>query len=267
MYDFINKSIVILQITDLHFMANAGDKLMGIDTEYYFQSVLHQAFNKLQVFDLVLLTGDLAQEPCQASYRRLNAYLQKLGVPCLCLPGNHDDFLMMEQELNQGLVSCRKQILLGNWQIVCLNSQIPDSADGILAPQELEFFQNCLITHPDHFALVALHHHCLPTNSLWMDNMMVKNSGRFLQIAGLYPQLQIITCGHIHQTLDEQYGKIKILGTPSTCFQFTPLSPHFSLDTTAPGYRIISLYPDGTSNTEVMRLPVELTEIELNGHY
>lgn len=267
MHDIINKSIVILQITDLHIMASAGDKLMGIDTEYYLQSILQHAFNNQNVFNLVLLTGDLAQEPCEASYRRLNTYLQKLGVPCLCLPGNHDDFLMMERELSQGLVSCRKQTLLGNWQIICLDSQIPDSADGMLAPQELEFLEHCLITHPDHFALVALHHHCMPTNSHWMDNMMIKNSSRFLQVAGLYPQLKIITCGHIHQTLDELYGNIKIFGTPSTCFQFTPLSPYFSLDTTAPGYRIISLDPNGSSSTEVLRLPVELTEIELNGRY
>jgi len=267
MYDFVNKSIAILQITDLHIMASAGDKLMGIDTEYYFKRVLNQAFNTYQSFDLVLLTGDLAQEPCQASYSRLNGYLQQLGVPCICLPGNHDDFLIMEQVLNQGSVSCQKQALLGNWQIICLNSQIPDSADGILAPQELEFLENCLITHPEHFALIALHHHCLPTMSFWMDNMMIKNSSRFLHVAGLYPQVKIITCGHIHQILDEQYGNIKVFGSPSTCFQFTPLSTNFSLDTTAPGYRIISLNPDGSSTSKVIRLPIELTEIELNGHY
>ena len=69
-------SISILQLTDLHILPNAGEQLLGIDTEYYFHAVLEHAFAEQPHFDLLLLTGDLAQHPCLSSYQRI------LKQPC-----------------------------------------------------------------------------------------------------------------------------------------------------------------------------------------
>lgn len=254
----------ILQITDMHILRSPGETLVGIDTEYYFHAVLEQAFSAHAHFDLVLVTGDLAQSPCQASYQRILNRLEAYRTPCLCLPGNHDNFKLMQQILNTDSVSCRKQTVLENWQIICLNSQIEGSAGGRLSNDELVLLKQCLNDYPTHHTLVAVHHHCIPTDSEWMDTMTIENNDEFLSIIQQHSQVKVITTGHIHQLMDTTIASVRVLGTPSTCFQFTPNSQKFGIDSTAPGYRVIHLYADGQFDSTITRLPEPLAGLQTN---
>lgn len=246
----------------MHILPSPHDTLLGINTNHYFHAVLDLAFAEKQHFDLILLTGDLAQDPCPSSYRQILNSLMPYNIPCICLPGNHDDFVLMQQILNTGTVSCRKQLVLENWQLICLNSQIPGSPGGRLSQQELVFLEESLQSEPDANALIAVHHHCLETKSAWMDTMMIDNSEALFSIIQNYPQVKAITTGHIHQVMDIEKDAVRVLGAPSTCFQFKPESKDFSVDTTAPGYRVIQLYPDGRIESEITRLPGKLSGLQ-----
>lgn len=253
----------LLQLTDLHLLASPEATMLGVNTAHYFHAVLEQALATRKPIDLILLTGDLAQEACQASYQYLLDSLKGLAIPCICLPGNHDDYALMQQVLNTADVNCRKQVFLKNWQIISLNSQIPGDPGGRLAERELAFLDACLRDYPEHHALIAVHHHCVPTNSAWMDTMMIENSDALFAVIEKYPQARAIVTGHIHQLMDITKGSVRVLGTPSTCFQFTPASHHFSIDTTAPAYRLIQLYADGRLESGVTRLPEALQGLQL----
>ena len=255
-------ALSILQITDLHIMPGLDETFLGINTEYYFHAILELAFAESQHFDLILLTGDLAQDPCLASYQRILNCLEAYKTPCICLPGNHDDYELMQQVFNTELTSCRKQMLFGNWQLICLNSQIPGAPGGRLSKQELLFLEDCLTGNLNHHALIAVHHHCLETKSAWMDTMMIENSQELLEIIKQHPQAKAITNGHIHQVMDITIGGVRILGTPSTCFQFTPESKIFSLDKSAPGYRWLKLYTDGWIESGITRLSEQLIGLQ-----
>jgi len=256
--------VSILQITDLHILPDLDETFLGINTEYYFHAVLELAFAEHHHFDLILLTGDLAQHPSPASYQRILNSLEVHNTPCICLPGNHDDYQLMQQIFNTGLVSCKKQIFLENWQLICLNSQIPGEPGGRLSKEELLFLEDCLIGNPNHHALIAVHHHCLETKSAWMDTMIIENNQELLAIINQYPQTKAITTGHIHQDMDITIGGVRVLGTPSTCFQFMPKSATFSLDTTAPGYRLIKLYTDGRIESGITRLSEQLSGLQID---
>jgi Icc protein len=258
-------ALSLLQITDLHILPDLDETFLGINTEHYFHAVLELAFAEHHHFDLILVTGDLAQNPCPASYQRILNSLEVYNTPCICLPGNHDDYELMQQIFNTRLVSCRKQVLLKNWQLICLNSQIPGAPGGRLSKQELLFLESCLTGNLNHHALIAVHHHCLETKSAWMDTMIIENSEEFLAIINRYPQTKAITTGHIHQLMDNiTSGSVRILGTPSTCFQFTPGSKGFSLDTSAPGYRLIKLYADGLIESGITRLSGQLSGLQMD---
>lgn len=254
----------ILQITDLHILPDLDETFLGINTEHYFHAVLELAFAEHAHFDLILVTGDLAQHPSPESYQRILHGLETYNTPCICLPGNHDDYELMQQIFNNSRISCRKQVRLENWQLICLNSQIPAAPGGRLSEKELVFLENCLTGHPDRHALIAVHHHCLETKSAWMDTMMIENSQELWAIIKQYPQTKAITTGHIHQVMDVTVDGVRILGTPSTCFQFTPESNTFSLDTTAPGYRLIKLYADGRIESGITRLSEQLSGLRIN---
>lgn len=252
----------ILQLTDLHILAGQDATLLGIDTAYYFRAVLALAFARQQTFDLILLTGDLAQDPVIESYQYILKSLATYPVPCVCLPGNHDDYALMQRILNTERINCRKQVFLDHWQIICLNSQIPGEEGGRLSSEELFFLDDCLRRHPDKHALVTVHHHCLPTNSVWMDTMMIENSNEFLAIINQHPQAKAIVCGHIHQVMDNQTKNVRVWGTPSTCFQFKPESEKFGLDDASPAYRHLQLYGDGRIESEVISLDEPLTGLQ-----
>lgn len=259
-----DKGLSILQLSDMHILSQPDATLLGINTLHYFRACLKQALTSGQHFDLLLLTGDLAQEPCRAGYQQILKCLDDYpDLVCLCLPGNHDDYDLMLQVFNTDKVSCQKQLLLGGWQVINLNSQIPGKPGGRLAKDELLFLEQCLEVYPNHNVIIAVHHHCLKTNSKWMDTMMIENSEELLAIMRRFPQIKTITTGHIHQTLEAEIGTVQVFGTPSTCFQFEPGSIQFSVENTAPGYRVIKLGIDGSVKSEVFRLPGRLTELQV----
>lgn len=248
----------ILQISDLHIMPNNGEKMLGVDTGYYFQSILEHAHNYRDHYDLILVSGDLAQKPCSSSYRRIWDQLASYRTECICLAGNHDDALLMRKILNSGNISCSKQRLFAHWQLLCLNSQIPGQPGGYLAEDELAFLESKLKSRPDLFAIVAVHHHCLPTESEWLDTMIIENRSSLFEILRRHPQVKAVITGHIHQEMDIMAQSIRVLAAPSTCFQFKPNCRDFTLDTSMPGYRVIELFPDGRISTQVQRLPGKL---------
>ncbi len=261
-----NNFISVLQVTDPHILATPEATLLGIKTAYYFNAVLDHALHSSRHFDLCLLTGDLAQEPCISSYQYILDTLQAHDIPCLCLPGNHDDFGIMQSVLNTDNINCNKLKILGNWQIIGLNSQVLGSEGGYLPTSELAFLEHCLQDNRDFSVLIAVHHHCLPTGSHWMDTMMIDNAEDLFAVIKPYPGVKAVVNGHIHQEMALTNNSVRILTAPSTCFQFKPNSKNFSLDGLSPGYRWLQLYEDGSLQSGVERIPEKLTGLQRHIH-
>ncbi len=256
----------ILQITDLHIKPHLGDTMFGIDTEILFQQTLKHAHDRHGRFDLILLTGDLAQDPSADSYRRICHHLLSYATRCLCLPGNHDDFALMKNYLQKGMVDCDKVLVLKGWQIIALDSQKPGSPVGELSLKELAFLQAKLQSSHALPTLIALHHHCIPSGSPWLDTMQIQNSSEFLDMIKAFPQVKAVTFGHIHQELIATEGPITLFGTPASCFQFVPASSEFSIADTAPGYRMFELFEDGSLRSECHRAPIKMQRLDKNAH-
>ncbi len=251
--------VKLLQITDLHLLLNAEDSMLGVKTEHSFRQVLDSAIGQHGNFDLILLTGDLAQDPCPESYHRLLETLVPLKTPCLCLPGNHDDFGLMQRILNRDPVTCKKRWQSENWQIIALNSQKKGQASGMIASAEFEYLTRQLVLYPDLYTLIAVHHHCVPCGSSWMDNMMIENSEELLELLTQFPQVKAVTCGHVHQVMRTRRDKVELLATPSTCFQFKPGCTELALDDDkSPAYRIFELHGDGRLESRVESFPSSL---------
>jgi len=251
----VESPLVILQISDLHILASQGKTMAGVDTEHSFISLLEYLHCTYNTIDLLLVTGDLAENPSQSSYQRIYQAHNTYQTRTICLPGNHDDFTLMRQIFADKKINCDKQLQFKHWQIICLNSQKIGSAKGYLATSELDYLTDSLNRHPELNVLIAVHHPPIPTDSQWMDTMMIENSDElFLRLKGR-TQVKAITCGHIHQEMEGKEQDKIILGTPSTCFQFKPFSDEYELDNRKPGYRIFLLHSNGQFESAVHRLP------------
>lgn len=248
------RPIHILHLTDIHFLPESGKALYGIDTEKSFLAVLWHINNAGLTPDLVLLTGDVVHDPDPVGYARLGKYLKEFACPVYILPGNHDDIGEAGTLLADGHISFQPHITLPNtWQVLCLDSTAPGEPGGFLASCQLDLLETLLQKNPNRFTLIALHHHPIPCGSAWMDTMVLQNRETLFHCLSYHPHVKGIVFGHIHQAMDLYYAGQRLLGTPSTCFQFKPNQAIFALDPTAPpAYRWIVLYEDGRIETTLV---------------
>ncbi|MEE8342345.1 MAG: 3',5'-cyclic-AMP phosphodiesterase [Gammaproteobacteria bacterium] len=246
-----NNPIRLLQITDSHLSADAGQTLNGIDTDRSLRSVIDHINDTHADADYVLATGDLSHDGSAVTYARLYEYFLNLQLPVACLAGNHDDVKMLRTYLQADQISCSRQFILNRWQIILLNSVVREHSGGHLIESELEFLDRRLQAGQDKFALVCLHHQPTPIGSPWMDRMGLDNGEQLFTILEAHPQARGVLWGHVHQEYDRSERGLRLLASPSTCVQFKPLSEDFALDDKPPGYRWLELYDDGNLETGI----------------
>lgn len=246
--------ITLLQITDTHLYADPGGRLLDVETDASLRAVLAHVARMPQRFERVLMTGDLVHDESLAGYRRLRDHLRALQVPVHCTPGNHDNPGAMHAALVDGLVDMPRQILTGDWQILLLDTTVTGSNAGHLADSELTELDAALAAAPARPALICLHHNPIPVGSTWLDSMAIDNGAALLAIIDRHPQVRGVLWGHVHQQFDADRNGVRLLASPSTCVQFLPGSHDFALDDAAPGYRVLTLHPDGRIDSHVERL-------------
>lgn len=245
--------VELVQITDCHLFKDDGGKLLGLQTAYSLSAVLDDIAT-LPAQDLLLATGDLSQDGTPESYRRLSSGINRFAMPAFWIPGNHDEPAVMASELTGGNWSTGKRILIGNWQLILLDSMVPRRVYGKLRDDQLAIVEQSLREYPQHHALVVLHHHPVPVDCFWLDTIGLNNPAPLLTMLQAHPAKTAILWGHIHQAFDSEQNGTRLLATPSTCVQFKPHSEDFQADTESPGYRLLRLHNDGRIETEVRRI-------------
>lgn len=247
-------SLTLLQITDTHLFADPAGALLGVRTDDSLRAVLAAVRANPLSANAILASGDLVHDHSPAGYARLRQHFAAFDLPVLMLPGNHDEAGLLRRHACAGLLQAPREHVLGDWQIVLLDTTVPGSDAGHLCAGELQALDDCLARGQSPHALVCLHHPPLAVGSRWLDTMAIANAGAFFEITDRHPRLRAIVWGHIHQKYDGVRNGVRLLATPSTCFQFLPHSRDFALDERPPGYRWIRLLPDGSIETDVVRL-------------
>ncbi len=241
--------IRLLQLSDCHLGATPEERIVGVQTERSLEAVL-EAVQRHPFWPpaALLLTGDLVHRPALETYRRLKRRLDRLGVPYMALPGNHDDPRLLWEVMPR-----REVFQLGRWRIVGLSTFQPGSYGGILTEKELALLEEELLgsLRP---TLIALHHPPIPVSSPWMDLMGLANREALWRILHRSDQVKAVVFGHIHQEFHRHRHGIDLWSAPSTCFQFRPYSDRLIIDPEPPGWRWLVLHEEGVVTSQVGRL-------------
>lgn len=251
-----------VQITDCHLGERVGSRLLNLDTDRSLAAVLDLVQAQQPRIDALLATGDLSDQGSSAAYRRFLHATRDIGTHTRWLPGNHDDAVTMRKLLGDD-TRAQRSLLLGNWQIIALNSAVPGEVGGYLAESELCALRSHLRAAPRHHALICLHHHALPVGCDWLDTQLVANADAFWSIVDAFPQVRVVLSGHVHQHSETLRNGVRVLTSPSTSVQFAPHSADFRVDTEAPGYRWFDLHDDGRSETGVERVAAIDFDVDL----
>ncbi len=248
--------ITVVQITDTHLGRAPGPIRPGYpDSDAQLTTVLDDLARRHDAPDLLLVTGDLAEDPETPVYARLLGHLSAIPAPIVALAGNHDDHAIARRSFVDAGHGFDGERVLGNWLIIGLDSAWTGHAGGRVSATELQRVEDAIGRHPEHWVLVAVHHPVVPVGSLWLDRIGLSNGGELLTLLEPHARVRACIFGHIHQAFDGIHGSIRLLGCPSTLVQFQPGAVTFALDPAASGYRILRLYPDGRLETELRRVP------------
>lgn len=129
----------ILQITDTHLFVDKHETLLGINTYRSHHAVLNAIQAQRRASDLIVVTGDLAQDHSLAAYQHFAGGIFQLPAPCVWLPGNHDYQPTMVDALTMVGIAPPKQVLLGDsWQVILLDSQVYGVPHGELSEYQLD---------------------------------------------------------------------------------------------------------------------------------
>ena len=244
----------LVQITDTHLTGTADGALLGMNTERSAREVI-EAAKASGPIDCFLITGDIAADEQPQAYAQLEGLLGT-DTPSLWLPGNHDDIRTSFASFEPHL---KRRLRTPFWDVLMLETQVEGEVGGSLNETELDALSAAIdeAATENKSLLIATHHPLRSMSSAWLDEQTVRNAAEALGRLARYADRSLIISGHVHQASDAVVSGVRMLTTPSTCVQFAPQSKDFLLDDLQPGYRSLTLRPNGSVQTEVLRISDE----------
>ena len=153
----------IIQITDTHFVP-PGNTLYGLDPAISLQRTVADINERHADVDLVVVTGDLANDGDESAYRLLCDTLAPLSCEVRLLLGNHDNrdcFRHVFPEApvdSRGFIQSALTTSDGALQLLFLDSHEPATIGGKYCQLRLDWLATELAKAPDIPAVIFIHH-------------------------------------------------------------------------------------------------------------
>jgi 3',5'-cyclic-AMP phosphodiesterase len=231
----------VLQLSDTH-LTSDGRRCYDRDPTARLQVVIEAWRATGRHVDLVLLTGDIADDGSDGGCRAAAALVAAVGAPVFAIPGNHDTHGAFQESFRS-----ESEVELEGWRILGVDSVIPGEVDGAVSAVELFTRLDALDPRP---TVVAVHH---PPWSPSRHHWFRLDNGDDL-VAGLLarPQVRAVVSGHLHQPFEERRDGLALLGAPSTLYGIRHVDQTFEPDQSiAIGARVLDLQPGGDVRTEL----------------
>jgi 3',5'-cyclic AMP phosphodiesterase CpdA len=216
--------MIIAQLTDLHHMQE-GELLYGIiDTYSRFQEAVDAVNTIHPKPDLVIVTGDLVEQPTKASYESLIKHMERFDLPVYVIPGNHDDPDLMK-ECFSGTKYYPTQNEWGSYSLDLGEINLI-ALDSVNNGHELPMFEDaqCQWLHDELVknkkpTMIALHHPPIRTGIAFADLADPEWSKGLVETVSSHDHVKLIICGHIHTSLSSQIGNVPVFCWGSSAYE------------------------------------------------
>ncbi len=233
----------LIQLSDCHLSEDPDVDYRGENADANLKRLL-PAIRALRPDGLVL-SGDISEDASPSSYRRVLDLLEGICPDIAWLPGNHDDRAVMEAVFTGEGISAGPVLERAGWQIVLLDSAVPDRPEGHLDEKRLAPLDQLDGQHP---ALVFVHHQPVPVNAPWIDKYLLVEAEQLWD--RLDPAVvRAVAFGHVHQVFRGEKNGIACLSAPSTVANSQSETDTFTPDPTGPKARWFRLQPSGQWQT------------------
>lgn len=149
-------------------------------------------------FDLAIFTGDATNEGQRDEYVLAGKMLDKIEVPLISIPGNHDARSGGIKLFEEYIGPQNGVHVFGDAVVIHVNSAIGDSNDGRVGRVKFNMLKNALNEHSDKpIKIVAIHHHILPIPMSGRERNVLANAGDLLDLIQR-ADVDLVVSGHRH---------------------------------------------------------------------
>lgn len=191
--------------------------------------------------DVVIITGDCADNGRIEEYQYLRELISPLTMPVYVIPGNHDNRVqMLEVFGTQGAspLAGFVQYAVNDWpvRLIALDTNIPGNSKGSLSIQQLDWLEQRLQEAPEQTTLIFMHHPPFKQGLNVLDDIGLIEANAFGSLIARYPQVERIVAGHVHVTMSHLFhGRLAM-----TC---SALASQFLPDLNQPERLVVSVEP------------------------
>ena len=242
--------ISLIQITDPHLTENKKTKVKEWSTHESFEQIV--AFiEKNESPDFIVATGDISNDGTKKSYIAYQKGIGRFNKPVYTILGNHDNHKNFRTVFGTKFRSIEKITLSETWLMIAIDSTSKKRESGYITKQQMDSLRKLIKNNKDKNIVIFLHHQPIKMG-FWIDQVGLKNSDFFTASIANQSNIKAVVWGHVHYESENSLRSIKMLSTPSTCYQFCGNAQ--KPDTNKPGYRKINLFESGKIETEVVRI-------------
>jgi 3',5'-cyclic AMP phosphodiesterase CpdA len=216
--------MLIAQISDFHLRADGVLLHQTVDSAAALANCVAHV-NRLDPRpDVVLATGDLADEGRDEDYRLLRRALDALAMPYYVIPGNHDDRGRLRRAFaDHGYLPADGAFLhytIENYslRLIALDTVIEGEVGGGLCTERLAWLAARLAEQPARPTLIFMHHPPFPTGIRFMDTPF-EGAAALEALIRSHPQVRQVVCGHMHRAIHLNWAGTCAATAPSTVFQ------------------------------------------------
>lgn len=218
--------MVIGQISDLHIGVPGHLAYDRIDTAAHLARCVRHLLQLAPRPDVVVASGDLVDCGIAEEYRRVRELLAPLPMPVFLMPGNHDDRAALRAEFadHEYLpVSGTLDYVVDAYavRLVMIDTVVTGKEGGALEDGQLDWLAATLAAAPEKPTAIFLHHPPIMTGIRCMDEVALApdNVAWLGELVARHPQIERISCGHVHRVVEARWRGVPVGICPSTAFQ------------------------------------------------
>lgn len=198
--------MIVIQLTDLHCVANGRLAMRRCETNMLAERALRavRAFRPRP--DAVLITGDIVDNGRPDEYENFRSILSRsLDLPVHVIPGNHD----ARAPFRAGLADLPGVAVDPEFvqytiehlpvRIIMLDTLVEGGTHGELCARRLAWLEARLAEQPARPTMIGMHHP--PFDCGVNDRIKLVNSAEFTALVARHRQVQRILCGHHHRAV------------------------------------------------------------------
>lgn len=214
--------MLIAQLSDPHLRAQ-GQLYQGlVDSNAMFETALAHLERLDPQPDLVLISGDIVDDPEAGDYEMAAKLIGRIKQSVLLIPGNHDEreafracFAGHDYISPSGPLHFTVETEAG--RILGLDVTVPGEHCGELTDENCAWLETILKEAPEQPTLIMMHQPPAESGMMFIDEYNCRRGERLAGIISSYPKVERVLCGHIHRFMQMRFGGSLLMTAPSTC--------------------------------------------------